>query len=88
MDVHTILYKEQFRLKLGFDYLLASGWAIIFLIVIILLDMNLEKAGSIYIFGLIMIYKYVFNYTRDGYYYEPIVYKYLSILMKKIRERA
>lgn len=88
MDMHTILYKEQFRLKLGFDYLLASGWAIALLVVMIFLDMSMEKTGSIYLFGLIIIYKYVFNYTRDGYYYEPIIYKYMSKLMRKIRERA
>lgn len=88
MDVHTILYKEQFRLKLGFDYLLASGWAIGFLVALVFLDMSVEKTGSIYIFGLMIIYKYVFGYTRDGYYYEPIIYKLLSKFMKKIRERA
>lgn len=88
MDIHNIIYKEQFRLKLGFDYLLASSWAIGLLVAMIFLDMNVEKTGSIYIFGLVVIYKYLFNYTRDGYYYEPIVYKQLSKLMKKIRERA
>jgi hypothetical protein len=88
VDIYNILHKEQFRLKLGFTYLLASGWSIGFLAVIILINMSLEKSASIYIFGLVIIYKYVFSMTRDGFYYEPFFYKKFSKFMHIIRKRS
>jgi hypothetical protein len=88
MDIYPIIYKEQFRLKLGFTYLLASGWAIAFLAVIVLMDMSIDKASSIYLFGMVIIYKYLFGLTRDGYYYEPFFYKRFAKLMSTIRKRA
>ncbi|MDR1285385.1 MAG: hypothetical protein LBJ88_04205 [Campylobacteraceae bacterium] len=88
MDIYNTLYKEQFRLKLGFTYLLASGWALCFLVVIVFMNMSLEKSASIYIFGLTLIYKYVFSMTRDGFHYEPFFYKKLSKLLHIIRKRA
>jgi hypothetical protein len=88
MDTYNILYKEQFRLKLGFTYLLASGWSICLLVVIFLMDMSIDKSASVYIFGLILVYKYIFSMTRDGFYYEPFFYKKLSKIMNAIRKRA
>jgi hypothetical protein len=67
---------------------LASGWAAGFLAVMALMDMSIDKGASIYLFGMVIIYKYLFGLTRDGYYYEPFFYKKLAKLMTTIRKRA
>jgi hypothetical protein len=50
--------------------------------------MSVDKASSIYLLGMVIIYKYIFGLTRDGYYYEPFFYKRLAKLMSIIRKKA
>jgi hypothetical protein len=76
-DIKDILAKEQFKVKLGFTYLLMSGWNAIIFIVVLLSGLSLTMIISVYLFLLVIAYKFLFSFTKNGEFYEPYLYKNL-----------
>ncbi|RDU61839.1 hypothetical protein [Helicobacter sp. MIT 14-3879] len=83
-NIDIILYKEQFRLKLGLIPLLLSKASIIVLILCILL-FDMVKVPVFYGMLMMLYYKFLFNKTRDGYQMDNVLYQALSDFNKSLR---
>jgi hypothetical protein len=86
-DIKDILAKEQFKVKLGFTYFLMSGWSITILAIMLVSGMDLLAIVSIYLFLLVMAYKFLFGFTKNGEFYEAYMYKKLAKFIRLIRSR-
>lgn len=86
MSIDTILYKEQFRLKLGLTSLVFSKVSIITFIVCFIF---FDELKFLVAYGMLMIlyYKFIFNKTHDGDQMDNIVYNFLSKLNTTMRNK-
>ena len=89
----NIIYKEQYRLKLGVVYLVCTGFNILALLIFYLIHKSglaFDFTALIYMATITIYYKFVFNLTRDGRHFDSFVLKFLSELNaktdKKLRE--
>jgi len=86
-NIKDILYDDQFRLKLGLPYFLASKEALIVIALVLLFFDEWIKIIGYSVIGLMLVYKFLFNKVKgDNYYVE--VYALLSKLFRKIRKNA
>lgn len=85
-NIDTILYKEQFRLKLGLIPLLLSRASIIVLISCCIVFDTIKIPVA---YGMLMMlyYKFLFNKTRDGYQMDNFLYKFISNFNKTLRSK-
>lgn len=89
----NVIYKEQYRLKLGVVYLVCTGFNILALLIFYLIHKSglaFDFTALIYMATITIYYKFVFNLTRDGRYFDSFMLKFLSELSaktdKKLRE--
>lgn len=85
-DIYTILYKEQYRLKLGIIPLVLSKISII-AGVVCFYYFDLQNAFFIYGILLITYYKFAFNQTKDGQQLDSFVYVWLAKFNKVLRAK-
>ena len=83
-DIYTILYKEQYRLKLGFFPLILSKASLVIGVVCYFL---FEGQNCFLAYGalLVLYYKAMFNLTKDGQQLSSFVYVYLAKFNKILR---
>lgn len=87
INIDTILYKEQFRLKLGLLPLIFSKASIVVLL-FCFLSFDTLQAPLVYGILMMLYYKFFFNKTRDGYQMDNMVYKILSDFNTSLRNRV
>lgn len=93
-NILNIINKEQYKLKLGIVYLVASGFNFCMLAVSYLLyksnikffslDFSLDVVITIYIIAMILYYKFSFNLTKDGHHLRAFVFRILANFNAKI----
>ncbi|PAF46598.1 hypothetical protein BKH41_08825 [Helicobacter sp. 12S02232-10] len=86
INIHDVLYKNQFRLKLGIKPLLLSRASfILFAFAYFLFDgINFLLTYSV---SMLLYYKFFYSLTRDGYQYDVFGYLIFIMFIKKIREK-
>lgn len=89
----NVIYKEQYRLKLGVVYLICTGFNIFALAIFYLVHkggLALDFTALIYLATITIYYKFLFGLTRDGRHFDSFALKFLSELNaridKKLRE--
>ncbi len=83
-----ILYDEQYRLKLGLFYLLATKEVIgIILFVGLVFDSGYTQVG-LGGMAILFYYRFFFEKSRDGDQVDIFFYRFSSNLKKAIRRRA
>lgn len=85
-DIYTILYKEQYRLKLGFLPLILSKGSL----VIAIASYWFFDGQSVFLaYGVLLLlyYKAIFNLTKDGNQLSSFVYVWLAKLNKTLRTK-
>lgn len=89
--VYNILFKEQYRLKLGIPYLLGTRANFIALIMVFLATYfkyaTLDIIATCYIVFMIIYYRAFFNYTKDGHQNRIFIFKAVSDFMRRINKK-
>lgn len=89
-NILNIINKEQYKLKLGIVYLVASGFNFCMLAVSYLLYksnikfFSLDVVITIYIIAMILYYKFSFNLTKDGHHLRAFLFRILANFNAKI----
>ncbi|QKF93199.1 hypothetical protein [Campylobacter sp. CCUG 57310] len=89
-NILNIINKEQYKLKLGIVYLVASGFNFCMLGVSYLLYKSdirfftLDVVITIYIIAMILYYKFSFNLTKDGHHLRAFLFRILGSFNAKI----
>lgn len=83
-----ILEKEQFKIKLNVRYFLFSGSNLTALVFAYLIGSSNLTFCCIYIFSALVAYKFLFNLTKDGKHYQPLLIRKYANLMKELRSRS
>ena len=87
-ELETILYDEQYRLKLNLVYFLLDTVGLILLVVCCLIFRDIGKALTTFVFASLIAYKYFFHYTKDGDHFKILTFDLLSKILPKIRAKA
>lgn len=80
----SVLYKVQFKQKLGIKHKLASGVSIFMLLVLYIAPIDFIAAGWIYIGVMFLYSKWFFNFTKDKGYYEPFLIRIYANFKRKL----
>ena len=79
-----VLYKAQFRQKLGIKHQLLSGVSFFLLVSLLILPFGFMAKGWIYIGVMFLYSKWFFSHTKDGGQYEPFLIKFYATLKRNI----
>lgn len=86
----NVIYKEQYRLKLGVIYLICTKFNLLALATFYLVHkggLAFDFAALLYLSTITIYYKFVFGLTRDGRHFDSFVLKFLSELNARIDRR-
>lgn len=79
----NVLYKGQFRMKLGLKYKLLTGFSIGFALLVFMIPLEPIIKAWIFIGGFFVYSKWFFNHTRERGYFEPLAIKLWANLRRK-----
>lgn len=89
--IYNILYKEQYRLKLGIPYLLATQANFILLIIAFIIFhfkyATLDIIMACYIACMVIYYRAFFHYTKDGHQNRIFIFRVASNFMKRVNKK-
>lgn len=89
--IYNILYKEQYRLKLGIVYLLGTQANFIALIVVFLAIKSeyttLDIITTCYMIFMLVYYRAFFNYTKDGHQNRIFMFKIVSDFIRRVNKK-
>jgi hypothetical protein len=85
--LQSVLYKAQFKQKLGLKYLLLSGFSISLLIIFYILDFDFLTCCWVYIAVMSIYAKWFFPYTKDKGHYQVFLIKMYCTLKRNILVR-
>ncbi len=79
-----VCYKEQFRLKLGLEYLIATETSIFGILGLMLLDSSFGTFLSLYFFIMLIYYYFFFSATKDGGHFRVFAFEIMGDIKQKI----
>lgn len=79
-----VLYKAQFRQKLGIKHQLLSGVSFFLLVSLLILPFGFMAKGWIYIGVMFLYSKWFFSHTKDKGYYEPFLIRIYANFKRKL----
>jgi len=86
----SVLYKAQFKQKLGLKYKILTGFSVSMFVIVMILPYDIMISSWIYLAAYFIYSKWFFNLTKDKGYYEPFLIKIYAELKRetllKIRE--
>ena len=71
--LYSVLYKAQFKQKLGIKHKIASGVSVFTILILAISSLDFMTMGWIYIAVMFIYSKWFFNYTKEKGYYEPFL---------------
>ncbi len=79
-----VLYKAQFKQKLGIKHKLASGVSVFLILALYVTPIEFMAKGWIYLGVMFLYSKWFFNYTKDKGYYEPFLIRIYANFKRKL----
>ncbi len=87
-SINEILNKEQFKIKLNVRYYFLSGANLLLLVGTYFVFEGFLNFAAVYSVSNMFIYRFAFNYTKNGQQFKPFIYDKLSKLITKTRQLA
>lgn len=80
----SVLYKAQFKQKLGLKYKLLTGFSFCMFFIALMLPFDIMISSWIYLAGFFVYSKWFFNLTKEKGHFEPFLIRVYAGLKRKI----
>lgn len=84
MYLHSVLYKAQFKQKLGIKHKLFSGVSVLTILILFVIPTDIMTKSWIYIAIMFIYSKWFFNFTKEKGFYEPFLINLYTKFKRKL----